>query len=308
MLRVLYTIIPVFAVILMGWMARPAGFLPQGIIGPLNRLVYYIAIPAMIFREVAHASFKAYFDPAILWATLVPVAVIFLIAMGAGRLFRIPRSQMGTFLQSSLHGNLGYIGLAIAYYFLGKEGFTRASILAGFLMLLQNLLAVTGLLAFSGGGEGSGRRIRFLARKVFGNPIIVSALAGILFSISEIPIPEILDRTLGIVSGMSLPLALLVIGGSLSFGLVRSNLATALVSTLLKLGVLPALGLLYCRGFHIDPGAFMPGLVLLAAPSATVTYVMAIEMKGSPDLASASVSVSTMASSATFFLWLGIFL
>lgn len=307
MLHVLYTIIPVFAVILMGCAARLGGFLPQGVIGSLNRLVYYLAIPAMIFREVAHASFKAYFDPTILWATLIPVVLIFGIAVAAGRILRIPRSHTGTFLQSSLHGNLGYIGLAIAYYFLGKEGFTRASILAGFLMLLQNLLAVTGLLAFAGEGEG-GHRLRFLFKKVFGNPIILSALAGILFSTLGLMIPQILDRTLGIVSGMSLPLALLVIGGSLSFDLVRSNLKAATGSTVLKLGVLPALGLINYRWFHIDPVQALPGLVLLAAPSATVTYVMATEMKGSPGLASAAVSLSTLASSVTFIFWLGIFM
>jgi hypothetical protein len=307
MLQVLHTIVPVFAVILLGGAIRLGGFLPEGLMGPLNRLVYYLAIPAMIFREVAHAPFKAYFDPVVLWATLIPVALIFGVAAGAGFLFGIARSQMGTFLQSSLHGNLGYIGLAIAYYFLGKEGFTRASILAGFLMLLQNLLAVVGLLSFAGGFDPA-HRVRFLFKKIFGNPIILSALAGILFSAVGLAIPEILDKTLGIVSGMSLPLALLVIGGSLSFDLVRSNLPTAVGSALLKLLLMPALGLLLYRWLRVDPAQSLAGLVLLAAPSATVTYVMATEMKGSPDLASAAVSLSTIASSATYAFWMGIFI
>jgi predicted permease len=106
---------------------------------------------------------------------------------------------------------------------------------------------------------------------------------------------------------MALPLALLVIGASLSLSLIRSYLGLALGSGFLKLLVLPLTGLLIYRWFGLPSEQFLPGLIFLASPTATVTYVMACEMGGSPEQASAAVSMNTLISSLTFVLWLGFF-
>jgi hypothetical protein len=232
--------------------------------------------------------------------------MVFLIGLAVQRLLKIPPSFSGTFLQSSQHGNLGYIGLAVAYYLLGAEGLTAASILAGFMMLLQNFLSVLGLQLFYQGPERK-HRVWFFVKKIVGNPVVLSALAGIIFSVLKIPVPAIVDRSLKIISDMSLPLALLIIGGSLSFGLIRSNLKLAVGAGILKLLFLPALGLLLYGLLRVPAAQFLPGLILLASPTATVTYVMASEMQGSTELASAAVTMNTLASCLTFIFWLSFF-
>jgi malate permease and related proteins len=303
MLHVAHTIAPIFLVILLGWFLNWRQFIPSNLIAPLNRLVYYLAIPAMIFREVARSSFAIYFDPLLLAATLLPLLIIFGIAWAGGAARSLSPDESGTFIQCSLHGNLGYIGLAVCYYLLGEKGFTSASILAGFLMLFQNLLSVIGYQVAST-GTSNGRRVWFFIKKIVGNPVIGSALAGMAFSLLEIRIPEIIDRCLTIISGMALPSALLVIGASLSFGLMRSRIRLFLTAGLLKLLVLPALGVLAYRVSGIPADRFLPGLILLAAPTATVAFVMAGEMNGSTDLATAAISTSTLLSALTFILWL----
>lgn len=303
MANVINTIIPVFAIILLGSILRWRRFIPPSLIAPLNRLVYYLAIPAMIFSGVAGSSFVANFDPLLLASILIPPLLIFLMALVAGILSSLDRQHIGTFMQCSMHGNLGYIGLAVCYYLLGEKGLTSASILAGFLILCQNFLSVLGYQMYAG-QRGRGSRLWFFIRKIGGNPVIWSALAGMTFSLFKIPIPEIVDRGLKIISGMALPSALLVIGASLSFSLMRANIRLVLASAVFKLGVLPAIGI---AGFHlagIEPARFLPGLILLATPTATITYVMAGEMGGSTDLASAAISTNTLLSALTFILWL----
>jgi len=306
MLDVVNTIVPVFLVIMLGYVLHAKELLPSSMVGPLNRLVFYLAIPAMIFREISRVSFAAYFSPSMMAATLAPILIVFFVGLGVQRLFSIPPAFSGTFLQSSQHGNLGYIGLAVSYYLLGAEGLTAASILAGFMMLLQNFLSVFGLQMFYEGPERK-HKMGFFIRKVVGNPVVLSALGGILFSVLRIPVPAIADRGLKIISDMSLPLALLIIGGSLSFGLIRSNLKLAVGAGVLKLLFLPALGLLFYGALRVPAGQFLPGLILLASPTATVTYVMASEMQGSPELASAAVTMNTLASCMTFVFWLSFF-
>ena len=301
MIHVVNTIVPIFAVILLGALIRSREFMPESFIGPLNKMVYYLAIPAMVFRALAVASFQANFDPLLLLGTLMSVMAVFILALVVGLVRAIPRSDLGTFLQTSFHGNLGYIGLAVAYYYLGAEGFARTGILAGFLMLLQNFLSVIGLQIFQEAPE-SGHRSWFVVKKIIVNPVILSALAGIVFSVSRLSLPVIIDRSLGIIGGMALPLALLVIGASLSFKLIKSHIRLALGAGFLKLLILPAGGFIAYHWLGLLPLQFLPGIILLATPTATVTYVM----QGSPELASAAISINTLLSSLTFILWLSL--
>ncbi len=302
-MNIITTIIPIFIIIIIGWFARWRGFIPPEFISPANRLVYYIAIPAMIFHSISKASLKTQFDVAVLAITLLSVLAVFAVAWSAGKINRVRRGQRGTFIQTAFHGNLGYIGLAVAYYFLGNEGFVRASIIAGFIMILQNFLAVVALQLNSDSPSAAGNRFD-VALRILGNPVILSAMAGILFSLSGLRVPLIIDRSLDILSGFALPMALLVIGGSLSFELMQLRILRVLSSGFMKLILLPGLGFALYRLFGLASQDYLPGLILLASPTATIAYVMAKEMNGDTDFAVAAISISTMFSAITFTLWL----
>ncbi len=186
-MAIVTTIIPIFAIIGLGWVARSRGFLPETFVAPANRLVYYWAIPAMIFRSISGGSFETDFNPAVLFATLTSVVFLFFMAWTAG-------------------------------------------VLAGFVMILQNFLAVV-ILGIYANRTISGNNMKSVVSGIFSNPVILSAMAGIAVSWGGIGIPGVLDKSLNILSGMALPLALLLIGASLSFELIRHKLAPALLSS-----------------------------------------------------------------------------
>lgn len=300
MAELLNTIVPIFVVIGVGLLAGQWGYLPEAFLGPANRLVYHLAIPAMIFRAVATGDLQRQFNLPVLAVCLGTVGAGYLVAHGAGRLQHLARAARATFTQAAFHGNLGYIGLAVVFFHLGDEALGRASILAGFIMILQNLLAVV---ALSAGGDGApGRRWR----RVVGNPVIVAALLGIACSAAGLRLPRIVDQSLAILARMALPLALLVIGATLSPHQIRSALRPALAASGIKLVVLPGLGLLAWWCLALAPEAYLPALILLASPTATVAYVMGREMGGDPDLAAAVISLSTLLSGITFLGWLSL--
>ena len=297
------TIIPIFAIITLGAFARRWGFIPQTFLEPANRLVYYLAIPAMVFRAVAGASLQKELNLSILLITLACVFAVAITVFMTTYVTRVKPSSRGTFAQCSFHGNLGYIGFAVIYYYLGDAGLVRGSILAGFIMILQNLLAVIALQIATPNGSSGNYFRRFMGHIVI-NPVILSALLAIGYASSGLPLPNILDRTLKILGGLALPTALLLIGASLSFSLVRIQLSGALVSSLIKIILLPALGCVLFYNFGFTAEVFLPALILLAAPPATMTYVFAKEMQGDPDLAVAAISVGTVGSALTYIFWL----
>jgi predicted permease len=303
--HILTTIIPIFSIVILGAIAKSIGFLPQAFLGPANRLVYYLAIPAMIFRAIANASLDLQADHTIIWVTLLTLLSFFFVCLLLSRILPAMSSIKGAFIQCSFHGNLGYIGLAVAFYHLGAKGLAKASILAAFIMILQNFLSVLVLQTHQKGGMNGGRFMAVLG-KIAVNPVILSAIAGIFFSLENIPIPLVVDRSLKILSGLALPMALLIIGGSISFTLMKSKLLMVSVSSVLKLLILPGMGMLLFRLLGQPSNETIPAMILLASPTATIAYVMAREMGADADFAVAAISASTLLSALTFSFWLSI--
>ena len=274
---ILKTVLPIFVIIFAGWAVRRKGLVSEDFLESGNRLVFYLAIPAMVFRSIAGASISGQLDLLVLGVTLGVMLFVYLASWLAAGAFGIHERLRATFIQTTIHGNISYIGFAVAFYYLGDDGLVRASLIGGFVMIFQNLLAVIVLQAHSPVESDTPTAGRLL-KNILGNPIIGSALAGILVALIGIDIPVFADRVLHILGSLALPLALLIIGGSLSFHLPRGTLMPVIVAMGVKLVILPAAGL----GLFVLTGAsmhdFLPALILLAAPTATVSYVMAREL------------------------------
>ncbi len=301
-MQIINTIVPVFFVIFLGWAARKRGVIPAEYLAPANRLVYYIAIPAMVFSATAKASLTTNLHSQVLGLTLAALILSFGLCWISGVIIHIPRRRTGTFIQNGYHGNLGYIGLAVCYYYLGTDGFATASLLTVFIMILQNVLSICVLQYYA--ADSSRHSLKTIFLGILGNPIIVACCAGICCSLLKVTLPIMMERTLTIISGMALPTALLLIGATLNFKLMSSQFRQLFLTNLLKLVVLPAIGMFFYILWGIPAERYVPGLILLAAPSATVSYVMAREMNSDAEFAVAAISSSTLFSSVSYICWL----
>ena len=301
-MEVVTTIIPIFAINVLGWGARKKGFITPEFLDPANRLVYCLSIPALVFSSIARAPFHERFDGKVLAITLFSVAIVYGLSLLLSRFARLTPDRAGVFVQSAGHGNIGYIGLPTAYYYLGGD-LAAAGIICGFLMVLQNLLSIL-VLQMHDHSDARIRGVGPLLAKLLGNPVIIGAMAGILVSAMGIPLPAMLTRTLDILGGLAPPMALLLIGASLSLQLMRRYLRPASGAVALKLLAMPACGVALFTFFDIPAADYLPALILLSSPTATIVYVMARGMHGDADFAVASISASTLFSSVTFIVWL----
>ena len=61
-MNIVATIIPIFVIIVLGWLARAYGFMQPEFLQQANRLVFYLAIPAMVFRSISKTFLTSQFD------------------------------------------------------------------------------------------------------------------------------------------------------------------------------------------------------------------------------------------------------
>jgi len=305
--RIISTIIPIFSVIILGNILKVRGYFSNQFVKSANNLVYHVAIPVMIFQKVATSDFQQSFSIKVIAGVLCSLGICFIGAFLTAVLGKFPVKTRGSFIQCATHGNLGYVGFAVAYYFLEKPGFTNTVIVGSFLILAQNFLSVS-VLEFHLLKSNPSQRVNVknVIREISVNPIILATLCGILFSIGGIENPLILDRALTIISSMALPLALFLIGASISLKSCREHMKRTLTASFFKLFLLPCLGFIVFQFLEVSLNNILPVLILLSAPSATISYVMAVELKGDPDFAATTISVSTLLSGLTYIFWLSL--
>lgn len=133
-LDIFLIVLPVFLVIGLGFGLRWAKLVDSSFIFQLNRLIYYIALPALLFYKIAEADFTASFNGLLLFGLLLAVLLTCLLAYGFAVWRGYPPEVRGSFCQGAFRGNLAYIGLAIVFNAYGEDGLTTAGILLGFMV------------------------------------------------------------------------------------------------------------------------------------------------------------------------------
>ncbi len=298
-IEILNIVLPVFMVIGLGTLLRRIGLINREFLHHTNRLVYYLCLPLLLFYKIGTANFSSNFNGRLVVATVGAVAVVFLLSFTYATLRKYPLDVRGVFSQGAFRGNIAYVGLAIALNAYGEIGLTKAGILMGFLVPFLNLFAIVALLLPHRGSSGQAGS-KFWLKQLLLNPLILSSFAGIIWSYLAIPLPLLAERTLDIATGMTLPLALIAIGGGFSLQKLRGDILTTILSSSGKIIVLPLVAMLLLKILGVTGMDFGIGILIAATPAATANYIMAHELRGDAELAGSIVMFSTLASVVTY--------
>jgi predicted permease len=296
-------VLPVFLVIGLGYGLRWGGFLREPTTGTLSRLVFYIAAPALLFRSLSHTPLQETVDlSTLLLVAGVTLVVAFAVYLAAAR---TAPSRRGVLAQGCHRSNMVFVGLPIIINAYGEGVIAAAAILIAVMVVFYNLLAVC-LLTLPHQTASASDPTVWLGTmgKILRNPLILGCAGGILISALKVTLPPSLDQSLALVGRTAMPLALLTVGAGLEFRQLRSEVPAATLIALIKLVVYPALVFLGLRSLGLQGRELETPVLLMASPTAVVSYIMAREMAGEARLAGAIVIATTAGSLFTMLGWL----
>jgi malonate transporter len=289
------SLFPVFALLLFGHLLKRFGFTHDAFLKTADKLIYYIFFPALLFWKIGAAAAEHLGDPGLYPAAVCAVASLYILSSLYIKIFKIPAYQAGSFSQSCYRFNT-YIGMAVVLNALGEDGARQFSILIGLIIPIINILAVTTLSWYSGKKVSFPRRIELTAKALVANPLIIACIAGMLYWKLIGGFPVFIDNTFRLASFVTLPLALLSIGGALTLGGMKNHFKLSLVAGLFKLVILPVIGYLFLNAFNATGISFKVGMIYFTLPTSTALYILSSQLKSDTQLASAAIALSTILS------------
>lgn len=298
--------LPLFILILLGFLAVKLGRWQKTVTDSLTKFTFYIAFPIMLFQIMSHFSEQSEIDIKLLLVFFGGSFIVFAIGcLIASKIFKLNGSQSTLFAMGGIYTNTVFVGIPIIKMLLGDQAIPIVAIIVIFNALILWTLATVSI-EFVQMGKLSGRSFIKALKNVSKNPIIIGIFTGIVVNYIGLPIPNFINQSTKMVSDMTAPLSLIVLGMGLAEYKIRNQLLITGSICLLKLAILPIVTYIVGKLLGL-PTLELQVVVLLSSVSIAINcYMMARQFEVLQGPIASSLLISTALSSVTTPLILSI--
>ena len=295
--------IPVFLVMVIGYILKQLHVVDEPFVKTLNSFNYKITLPVLLFKDIAESDFYSAWDTRyVLYCFLVTLLSIAVIWTAAG-LFYKNKAQLGEFIQASYRSSAAVLGIAFIQNIYGNSGMAPLMIIGT--VPLYNVAAVL-VLSFTGpSSHGLDKAsLKASVKGIITNPIIIGILLGMIVSACRISFPFIVTKTIQNISVLATPLALLGLGAGFEGRKALKQIVPTAIASFIKLIALPALFLPLAVALGFTNEKLVAILIMLGSPTTVSCYIMAKNMGHDSTLTSSVVVTTTFLSSVTLTAFL----
>lgn len=295
---------PLFFIMLLGYLLHRKQFLTDDFVAMANKFVFDVALPVQLFRDLATMDVRASFDAKYVLFCAAATTSSILVIWALAKLFLKEKHIVGEFVQACYRSSAAILGAAFIQNIYGTSGMSGLMILGS--VPLYNIFAVIILTLESpalDAKSGMGEKIKKSLKGIVTNPILLGIAAGFVWSLLRLPMPTMANKTLSSLAGMTSPLALLAIGAGFKGREALGYLKPTAVATVTKLVILPAIFLPMAVHFGFTDQKLVALLVMLGSVTTPAGYVMAKQMGHEGTLTGSVCVTTTVFSALTLTFW-----
>ena len=295
----LSVVLPLFVVMSIGYLSRIVKLIDDSGVGVVNRLVFWVFLPAILFVSVYETNLQEAFNfPLVLFSTL-GTTVVFLISFFLLPKLQKKRDRCGVIIQGLIRGNEVYFGFPIVVSLIGSQYLGLMSIVVAFAVLFYNGYSIFALEYFKGDTVDK----REISKNLITNPFILATIAAVIMNLLGLAIPAVLMLGIHSLAGVATPLALFLLGASFNFTSTRGYLKEVVWTTIFRLIIIPGIviALSILLGFSSTDTVIL--FVTFGVPTAVASYSMARQLNADYELASQIVVYTSSFAILTVFLW-----
>lgn len=299
----LNAIVSIFVMMGVGYAAKKFLALGKNTIRRANSLVFHTLLPLMLFYNIYSSDLKGGFRPQCLALALGVLLVLFLLTWALVVRVEPANEKRGVMIQASFRSNFLLLGMPLIRELCPGADLATVSVMLAIVVPCYNVLAVITLETFRGKQIDLANTLKGIAK----NPLILASVAGVLLNLSGLTLPVCLTNPISQLGSSASPVALLLLGAEFEFRDVGRYRRELSLCVLLRLVVFPAAALTLAAAAGLRGPEFAVLISMFATPAAVSSFSMATQMGGNPELAAGAVTVSTLLSAGTMFLWIFLF-
>jgi predicted permease len=266
--------VPLFALVLLGYLLARVGRWPMEISEALTRFAFSVAIPAFLFRMMSDFWRLPAVDARLLAAFFGACLVVFVLGrVVARRVFAMDGAAQSVFALGGIFSNNVLLGVPLARTILGEASIPAISLVLVFNSLILWTLATVSV-EWARHRALSWRGYLAAAKAVITNPVVASIIAGTAWGAASLPLPGPVLQTLELVGQGAVPLSLIALGMGLAQYPIREGLAESLAMCALKLIAQPLAVFLLARAMALPPLETQAVVLLASLPVGANVYLM----------------------------------
>lgn len=301
-------VLPVFALVLAGWAsARFRVLSPEGVRG-LAAFVFYVALPAFLFRTMGRGIDWGSVDWRLLFSYFGACAALYAAALPASRrLFGLGLGEAAVFAMGGVWSNMVLLGIPLTVAAFGERGVLPLMMLIAFDAVF--MIPLTSILIEVGrGGRARGRAFGATLLQLARNPVILSTAGGVVWGLSGLGLPAPVERFAALLGGAAPACALFSLGATLASYRLAGKLNESAAIVAIKLVVHPLLvWTLATHVFAIEPLWAAVATVAAANPVGANVFILAqsygvyVQRATSATLISTALAVASVGVLVAYF-------
>ncbi|ANG64823.1 transporter [Marinobacterium aestuarii] len=300
MFDVLIMLWPVFALLMLGVLARRYSFPGEDFWPLAEKATYFVLFPVLLVARLSQADISDVPIGGLGLAILLLLLGGTLLCYLLRPLLKLDGAEFTSFYQGGVRFNT-YVGLAMVAAIYGDSALAVSAVIIAFMILLLNVFCVLAFAFHAGGSPG----LRPVLRNLVRNPLILASVLGLLLNYSGIGMPLMVRPVAELLGQMALPLGLLAVGAGLSLKALRAVGPALLGASVIKLLLLPLLALGLAQLLSLGDQTRNLLILFAALPTASSAYILARQLGGDAAMMAAIITGQTLLSALTIPLMLG---
>lgn len=297
----IHATLPIFLIMLLGKILEKRNIIGEAFIQSTDRYVFYIALPALVFRDLTENNISSHFDLGYVIFCFTVTLVVILSIWGLTELFMKSKSEQGAFIQASYRSSAAILGLAFIDNMYSNAGMAPLMIIGA--VPLFNIFAVI-ILTIKGGDNEKHIDMKTTVASIFKNPILLGILIALPFAFLDIHLPMFLNKTISSLAATASPLALLSIGAGFEGRKAIKKVKPAAIAAFIKLFLLCALFLPLAVWLGYRDQELIGILIMLGSPTTASCYIMVKNTNNDSILTSSIIVLTTLLSSVSLTMWI----
>ena len=298
MALVITALLPVFLLIVLGFVLKRSLLRLETQWHGLERLTYYVLFPVLLIQTLVKADLASVPVAGVGGALLLSALLMSLLCLGLRPLLArcaVDGPAFTSIFQGATRWQT-YVALAVSVNLYGDTGLALASVAMVAIIPLVNVLSVSVLAHYASPEKQS---VRAILMTVVRNPLIWACAIGLALNILHLPLPRIWHEVADALGRSSLAIGLLVTGAGLQLaGVFRPSLAAG-VAVFLKLALMPVLAIALALWFGLSGSNLAIVAVCSAVPASSSAYVLARQMGGDAPLLAQIITLQTILAAIT---------